>query len=151
MNQQLAHDPRDHGTRGALSAGSTTSLEPCVILALYGPLWRCVDHFGVVWAGSSRKLCASVLEKGAAVSHQVADDRQIWLQLGGGTVEVQGEDLRKGDGLSAADKQELRIVAIEGRTFYCSIFTERKTDETGCLCRKPEKRLAQSETPWGTR
>lgn len=63
------------------------------------------------------KLYASVLEKGATVTHQASDDRQIWLQVVSGTIEVQGETLGEGDGLAALDEQELRLVATAEANF----------------------------------
>lgn len=57
------------------------------------------------------RLYASLLDEGATLTHKLAPGRGAWLQLIGGAVEVNGQMLRSGDGLSIEDTGDLTICA----------------------------------------
>lgn len=54
---------------------------------------------------------ASMLESGTTLSHAVAPDRQVWVQVVDGEVQVGGELLRAGDGAAIVDEEELQFLS----------------------------------------
>lgn len=68
---------------------------------------------GSVRIHQDAKIYASVLDAGAAVSHQINDGRYAWLQVAGGAVELNGAQLKHGDGAAVSQESKLSIVASE--------------------------------------
>lgn len=58
-------------------------------------------------------LYAAALERGAAVSHDLAPGRHAWLQVVSGDVEVGGNTLREGDGLAVSDESRVTVTGVE--------------------------------------
>src|SRR5690606_6200947 len=52
---------------------------------------------------------ASVLDNGEEVEHTLADGRSAWLQVARGAVQLNGEELRAGDGAAVTDEPTLTI------------------------------------------
>ena len=57
-------------------------------------------------------LYATVLEKGEAVSHALAENRVGWLQVARGAVQLNDRTLSAGDGAAIAQESVLRLQAI---------------------------------------
>jgi redox-sensitive bicupin YhaK (pirin superfamily) len=56
-------------------------------------------------------LYAALLKEGdAAVSHRISNGRAGWVQVAQGTVTVNGEELRAGDGLAVEEPGELELI-----------------------------------------
>lgn len=58
-------------------------------------------------------LYASLLEKGEAVRHELAEGRGVWIQLTKGRARINGQIVRAGDGLSSTAPGQVEIVADE--------------------------------------
>ncbi len=54
-------------------------------------------------------LYTSVLESGDVVNYQVKSDRYAWLQVAQGIVNLNGEELRAGDGVQINGEEQLEI------------------------------------------
>lgn len=52
---------------------------------------------------------ASVLSVGTKLNHDIADDRQVWIQVIQGDIVVNGVTLYEGDGLSSSQESRLSI------------------------------------------
>ncbi|MEZ5403546.1 MAG: pirin family protein [Bryobacteraceae bacterium] len=59
-------------------------------------------------------LYASVLAPGSAVEHRLAPGRHAWLQTARGSLTVNGQTLREGDGAAVSDEGALAIESGEG-------------------------------------
>jgi redox-sensitive bicupin YhaK (pirin superfamily) len=62
-------------------------------------------------------LYASILEDGAAVSHEIAPGRFAWLQATAGQLKLNGQVLKTGDGAALNDETRLAISAHERSEF----------------------------------
>jgi quercetin 2,3-dioxygenase len=60
------------------------------------------------------RLFAAALNPGATVEHTLAPGRHAWLQIVKGSVELNGEQLRAGDGAAVSDESRLAIVSTGG-------------------------------------
>lgn len=56
-------------------------------------------------------LFASVLESGRELSHRVRADRTAWLQVAGGSLQLNGEPMGPGDGAAVDGPEELVLLA----------------------------------------
>jgi redox-sensitive bicupin YhaK (pirin superfamily) len=70
------------------------------------------------------RLYASLLDAGASVKHRVGAVRQEWLQVVSGELTVNGVTVREGDGIAAADVDQLVIQASRAAHFL--LFDLRK-------------------------
>jgi redox-sensitive bicupin YhaK (pirin superfamily) len=68
---------------------------------------------GAVRIHQDAKIYASVLDEGKSVTHQMANGRHAWLQVAAGLVELNGTQLKHGDGAAVSQESELSIVARE--------------------------------------
>jgi redox-sensitive bicupin YhaK (pirin superfamily) len=59
------------------------------------------------------EIYASLLGGGDKVSHALAAGRKGWVQVIRGTVELNGETLRAGDGAGAKDESALTVAALD--------------------------------------
>ncbi len=57
------------------------------------------------------RVYASLLDKGVKVSHELAPGRGAWIQIVDGTVEVNGQTLKAGDGAAIEDAKTIDIAA----------------------------------------
>jgi hypothetical protein len=60
---------------------------------------------------------ASLLDAGQVLTFSPQAGRRQWLQLAAGELVVNGEQLRRGDGLAIADEREVRIEALDASEF----------------------------------
>ena len=72
---------------------------------------------GAVTINQDARLYAALLAAGEAVNHQLKADRNAWLQLARGSVEVNGEKLRAGDGAAIRQESRIEISAAEDSEF----------------------------------
>ena len=68
---------------------------------------------GSVTVHQDVSLYASILESGAKVRHSTKATRYGWLQVARGSVDVNGELARQGDGAVIVGESDLEIVAQE--------------------------------------
>jgi quercetin 2,3-dioxygenase len=68
---------------------------------------------GAVRIHQDAKIYASVLDEGKPVTHQITNGRHAWLQVAAGSVELNGTQLKHGDGAAISQENELSIVARE--------------------------------------
>lgn len=60
---------------------------------------------------------ASLLDKDESVSHKPAAGRGQWIQLASGELQVNGEQMRPGDGLAVSGETEIDIKALDDAEF----------------------------------
>ena len=63
------------------------------------------------------ELYASILAHGESVSHSVKPDRKVWIQVARGSVDINGAELRQGDGAAIEDEREVAIKALAPTEF----------------------------------
>jgi quercetin 2,3-dioxygenase len=63
-------------------------------------------------------LYASILAKSEAVSHNVNENRHVWIQVVKGSLEINDEFLNAGDGAAVSDEKLLQIKALEDETEF---------------------------------
>jgi redox-sensitive bicupin YhaK (pirin superfamily) len=68
---------------------------------------------GSVTIHQDAKFYASLLSPGDEVVHNVKVGGYIWLQSAKGSIEVNGQNLKQGDGAAISDEQKLTIKAVE--------------------------------------
>ena len=73
---------------------------------------------GSVHINQDVKLYASILQNGEEVSLDLADGRHAWVQLIGGTLQVNGQVLNAGDGAAISDETELKIKALDEKSEF---------------------------------
>jgi len=66
---------------------------------------------GSVLAHLDAQVYASVLDKGGKVSHSPAAGRKLWLQVARGSLALNGQELKTGDGAAITDERQLDITA----------------------------------------
>ena len=72
---------------------------------------------GTVTINQDARVYASLLEAGQAIDHQLHADRYAWLQLARGSLELNGENLRAGDGAAISKETRVEISAAEDSEF----------------------------------
>jgi redox-sensitive bicupin YhaK (pirin superfamily) len=68
---------------------------------------------GSVHINQDVKLYASILNEGEEVSHDLKDGRHAWVQLISGALEVNGAELKPGDGAAVSDETLLNLKATK--------------------------------------
>jgi len=68
---------------------------------------------GSVKINQDVKLFASILASGEEVTYEIAPDRHAWIQLISGSLAVNGETLKAGDGAAISKETLLTIKALE--------------------------------------
>ena len=68
---------------------------------------------GSVHINQDVKLYSSILANGDEVNHRLAEGRHAWIQLISGSLDVNGEILKPGDGAAISDEPSLTIKALE--------------------------------------
>jgi redox-sensitive bicupin YhaK (pirin superfamily) len=66
---------------------------------------------GSVTVHQDADIFASVLNKGETVTHAIAEGRKAWMQVVRGTIDLNGQELRAGDGARAENVATLTITA----------------------------------------
>src|SRR5579883_3208539 len=69
---------------------------------------------GAVAIHQDAELYTSVLEAGKAVHHTLQSDRDAWLQVARGTVNLNGNKLKHGDGAAISNEKQLNIIGLPG-------------------------------------
>src|SRR5204863_6389773 len=64
---------------------------------------------GAVRLYQDAELYAAQLGKSESVEHQLRDGRYAWVQVARGTVNVNGHELKAGDGAAVAKENKLQI------------------------------------------
>jgi redox-sensitive bicupin YhaK (pirin superfamily) len=64
---------------------------------------------GSVTIHQDAKLYVSQLEPGQELKYELGEDRHAWLQVAKGAVELNGKNLKQGDGAAASDEQKLVV------------------------------------------
>ena len=64
---------------------------------------------GSVTINQDAKLFVSLLSPGAQVTHDLGSKRHAWLQVAKGEVELNGQELKQGDGAAVSDEKKLTI------------------------------------------
>ncbi|AKU92710.1 pirin family protein [Vulgatibacter incomptus] len=59
------------------------------------------------------KIFGTLLSEGESVAHEIAPGRHAWLQVARGIVELNGVELRAGDGAAVSEEERLVIAARE--------------------------------------
>ena len=73
---------------------------------------------GSIHINQDVKLYASILKDEQKVKHELADGRHAWIQLISGSVDVNGEELKKGDGAAISEGKVLTIRSLENETEF---------------------------------
>ena len=73
---------------------------------------------GSVHVNQDVKLYASVLKHDEQVSLQLAENRHAWVQLISGSLEVNSETLKAGDGAAISEETVLKITAYEDNSEF---------------------------------
>src|SRR5688572_16423777 len=68
---------------------------------------------GSVHINQDVKLYASILSSGEELKRELAEGRHAWVQLISGSLDVNGENLKPGDGAAVSDENYLTIKASE--------------------------------------
>jgi redox-sensitive bicupin YhaK (pirin superfamily) len=68
---------------------------------------------GSVSIHQDARLYAALLDSGQEVVHELAPTRYGWIQVARGSIEVNGQALKQGDGAAVSDERELKIVGTE--------------------------------------
>jgi redox-sensitive bicupin YhaK (pirin superfamily) len=68
---------------------------------------------GAVTINQDANLFVTLLSPGQEVTHELAKGRYAWLQVAKGAVEVNGKQLKQGDGAAASDERKLTIKGTE--------------------------------------
>ncbi len=67
---------------------------------------------GSVLIHQDARIYACLLERDGQITHSLAPNRRAWLQVARGGIEVNGEDLRAGDGAAIEGEAQLTIRAV---------------------------------------
>jgi redox-sensitive bicupin YhaK (pirin superfamily) len=73
---------------------------------------------GSVHINQDVRLYASILKKGEMVSHELAVARHAWVQLISGSLDVNGEILKAGDGGAISDEKIVKIKALDDNSEF---------------------------------
>jgi quercetin 2,3-dioxygenase len=68
---------------------------------------------GSVTIQQDAKLYAAMLDPGAPIEHTLPDKRYAWLQVARGSLNLNEQELRQGDGAAVVRESSLKIVASE--------------------------------------
>ncbi len=72
----------------------------------------CGGDDGSVHINQDVRLYASVLKSDESISHELANGRHAWLQLISGSLDVNGEELKAGDGAAISGESLVKIKAL---------------------------------------
>ena len=63
-------------------------------------------------------LYSSILEKDENVSYELKEKRHAWIQIVKGSLEINGENLSRGDGAAISNEKLLEIKSLENKTEF---------------------------------
>lgn len=73
---------------------------------------------GSVHINQDVKLYASQLKTGEEISYKIAEGRHAWVQLIYGSLDLNGETLKKGDGAAISDEAILNLKSLDDTTEF---------------------------------
>ena len=73
---------------------------------------------GSIHINQDVRVFASILKNEEKVKHELADGRHAWVQVISGSVDVNGEELKKGDGAAISEEKALTIRSLEDGTEF---------------------------------
>lgn len=73
---------------------------------------------GSVHINQDVNLYASILPEGKEIRHDLANGRHAWMQLISGSLEVNGEKLKAGDGAAISDEASLAIKSLDDKSEF---------------------------------
>ncbi len=68
---------------------------------------------GSVTIRQDARLYSTLLGPGESVTHELADGRHAWVQVARGSVELNGQTLRQGDGAAVSNESKLTLIGTE--------------------------------------
>jgi quercetin 2,3-dioxygenase len=68
---------------------------------------------GSVTIQQDARLYAAILAAKSSLVYDLAEDRHAWMQIARGTVEVNGHELKQGDGAAVSKERGLRLTAAD--------------------------------------
>src|SRR5581483_9376449 len=69
---------------------------------------------GAVKIHKDAKLLATILEDGKTVTHELGSGRYAWVQVARGAVNVNGKELKAGDGAAISDEAKVTLTGTSG-------------------------------------
>jgi len=69
---------------------------------------------GSVTIQQDARLYATILASGSSIEHTLSDKRYAWIQVARGNLNVNGHELKQGDGAAVSNENQLRLVANDG-------------------------------------
>jgi hypothetical protein len=66
---------------------------------------------GSVIIQQDARVYAGILAPDSAIEHTLSDNRHAWIQIARGTLNVNGHDLRQGDGAAISNESSLKLVS----------------------------------------
>ena len=73
---------------------------------------------GSVHINQDVQLYSSILKNGESVTHELGQGRHAWIQLISGSLEVNGEILKAGDGAAVSDESSLKLKSLADSTEF---------------------------------
>ena len=73
---------------------------------------------GSIHINQDVKLYASILKDEQKVKHELADGRHAWIQVISGSVDVNGEELKKGDGAAISEEKVVEIRSLDDNSEF---------------------------------
>ena len=73
---------------------------------------------GSVHINQDVQLYSSILKNGESVTHELGQGRHAWIQLISGSLEVNGEILKAGDGAAVSDESSLKLRSLADSTEF---------------------------------
>lgn len=73
---------------------------------------------GSVHINQDVAVYSSILKQGEEISHEIAEKRHVWVQVVGGSLEIEGETLRQGDGAAVSDEPLIRLKSLVDDTEF---------------------------------
>lgn len=73
---------------------------------------------GSVTINQDVSLYASVLGRNEAVSYNLSDGRHAWIQVIGGSLDVNGKTLNAGDGAAISEESAMKLKALDDNTEF---------------------------------
>ena len=73
---------------------------------------------GSIYINQDVKLYASILKDEQKVKHELADGRHAWIQIISGSVDVNGEELKDGDGAAISEEKAVEIRSLDDNSEF---------------------------------
>ena len=73
---------------------------------------------GSIHINQDVKLYASILKDEQKVKHELADGRHAWIKIISGSVDANGEELKKGDGAAISEEKAVEIRSLDDNSEF---------------------------------